>query len=1596
MARNVVTNATVTLSINDRNAAENLENLKKRTKLLNEEINRLAAAGTPGNNPRLKQLRKELSEVSRDIRRCESELSQTESVLRRLDSATPKQLRKALATLRSELNNIERGSSAWDAHVSKIRLVEGEIRKVNAEVGIQKSRWERLNDTVGKWQTAIMGAAAAVTGLVMAGRHAVDEMQKMDQEMANVRKFTGMSAGEVAQLNEEFRKIDTRTGRDDLNRLAQEAGRLGKTSREDVLGFVRAADKINVSLDDLGEGATLTLSKLTGIFGDEKRLGTERALLSVGSVINELSQNCSASAPYLAQFASRMGGVASQAGLTIQQVMAFGAVLDTTNQGVEAASTAVSQVITRLFQDTAKYARVAGLDVKEFSEHLRRDANGAFIEFLEALNKAGGMDVLSPMFKDMGENGARAIAALSSLATHIDDVKRQQIEANKAFAEATSIDREFEVQNTTLLAGREKAAKEMKEKMIELGEKIQPIMKYIYSSGRIAMEALSLMVDFLVKARIPLLTLTAAVISYNTAVALAAVRTRALGAAKGVATAAAVAWRVAVLAASAAVSLMTGNVTKARAAWQLLGSTLKLSPLGLIVGLLTAVGTALAAVSIKTREFRNRLDESVATATSFAEATARERGEIDRLFGTLEGATKGTKAYNEARDAIISKYGVYLKGLVDERGEINNLTLAYERLGYAAERSAQVRALARGKEKLDDAYFSKIDELTEKLRKSLKSADMREDQVTRLVTSVSESVGSGRGIRASDFSEIRKYSEKHSTVIQSLTGSTPFDILGQIRSATGEYSSRRGKLEGMESRALKGVATEELDALIEGLSERLGQSPVKSVEVKFEADSGDVAEKLNYLIPKYAPGDGGSYLKGERIAAPLQGAGRYTVSGELSRNQGEALLRELMFERSQRPSVPEQQTAPDVPSFDGGGYVSEKDQEKERRKREAEARKEAVKARREFREGLDAIKAEKERTDAEITALYATGSIDYLEYLDRKRGMEEKFYSDSLEYYQKNLGDIKDISLEDDKDYARLLSDRESALAASERKITGFREKEISRNEKRAIEAVNREYSLTGERSLESELALKTRILDIRVQAAEERRDLYREGSEEWARLESERQELVESDRYEREREFHERILALRKRYSELSGAEQYKLELSSLKTLLESEKISLEEFEKWKLELQKKYSKDLPGGDYKKSRKEQEEERSRKREREIAAIDGAVASGVISEAEGERRKGALSDSDFKSAIEQIKGCGNEWVSMLAGVGDAWRDLWQSISEGNGDVLANISKATGATMAAVCAAMQMASEFAQANAKIEIAALEKRYDREKELAQGNSYLETKLEKEKAQKIAEIKNKASQASFKMQMIQAAAQMIQGAINAYTSTAAIPVVGPALAPAAAAVALAAGAANIALLAKQQQAAEAQGYREGGYTGRGRRDEVAGVVHRGEWVASQDLLEDPTAAAVVGVLERARRSGGRVAATELVAAVSPAVESSPALADVRAMAVANNYVGSLSADTVSRMVGPASGVLSSGDVGGEAWPGTRSPGPRPDAGDVSGRADADAGDASRLVDVLRALESRLSEPFVTVNTVEGPAGIRRAQERAERLRRNAGRRF
>ena len=167
------------------------------------------------------------------------------------------------------------------------------------------------------------------------------------------------------------------------------------------------------------------------------------------------------------------------------------------------------------------------------------------------------------------------------------------------------------------------------------------------------------------------------------------------------------------------------------------------------------------------------------------------------------------------------------------------------------------------------------------------------------------------------------------------------------------------------------------------------------------------------------------------------------------------------------------------------------------------------------------------------------------------------------------------------------------------------------------------------------------------------------------------------------------------------------------------------------------------------------------------------------------------------------------------------------------------------------------SSIVQSELEIQTAAINKRYDDEIAAAEGNSYQVAKLEKKKEEELAKAKNEANKKMFAMQVIQAVAQTAMNALSAYGSAAAVPLVGYILAPIAAGMAVAAGAIQIAAIKKQQQASEAQGYAQGGFTTPGAVDQPAGIVHAGEWVASQKLVNSPQTRPIIDALEYAQRN-------------------------------------------------------------------------------------------------------------------------------------------
>ena len=1324
------TNTSVNLTVNGQQAAETLANLKKHALELSEQIARAAAAG---DKLTLQKLRKELKDTNRQIKEMESSTMQVDNVLRRLDKATPKELQKTLQTLNKQLDYMERGSEAWNIQAQRIRLVKDEIARVNGELARSQTFLERLNSKWQEWQTAAMGGVAIITGAVMAGKKAVQMYAEMEQEMANVRKYTGMTAEQVEHLNEEFKKIDTRSPREELNRLAQEAGRLGKTSEEDVLGFVKAADQINVALDELGDGATLQLSKLTSIFGDEERLGTERSLLAVGSVINELSQNCTAGASYLAQFGQRLAGVGAQAGMTVPQVMAFGAVLDSQGQKVEMSATALSKLIMNLFKNTEKIASATGMDLEKFNAALKSSTNEGLLMLLNRLNELGDMSVLAPVFADMGENGARASAVISALAGNVDMLIWEQEEAAKAFEEATSVTKEFDVQNNTVQASLEKARKGFQEMAISLGQELMPVMRHFISTTSATMRVMLHLVKFIKEHKTAILSLAAAVATYTVAVNLALIKEKLHAAFIAVKTAALHVHKVAVLAASVAYNRMTGNVVRANAAMKLLNATMMMNPWGLVAAAIVGAGVALAMYLKRQKEttkeltMQEQVQQRIAEVEKkAAEKYAEESAEIHMLNQMVHNNALSLDARRSALEKLQQLVPDYHAALTAEGKLINDNTDAID--GYLASLEKKIKMEAF-EEELTEVMKKKI----EAQRKLQEMADAEKEKQENPLANIE--------------TQHNPYASQMQEQAEALTNNTKAIWQGQLDQA--EESIRQ------------------------------------------------ITQMMNKMNVN-----------------PLEGKVKKKPDGD--------------------------------PAGGGGG---DDDKSKGKNKFQAED---------DWRE----------REQALIRIAYAKGEKDYEAYTKRMLEIEVTYNQKKLAH--KDLVGNEEVTIEASYQEA-LKKQKQNAIEGT------VQQEEIAYKEEMAI--LQQKY-------VDGELSARQYQNAIELAELEHLRkvaNLYQDGSKE---------------RLKAEKNYHDTSLKYQMKHLQEARQAQEKMRQTYFTKAFRV--TDDESYQRDMQNLELVYRQMLKAaGDSKRDRL--------KVERAFHEAKYQLARKYNKKEAKELKK------SFRGAIDDSI----EWLESDAG--KAMTESFSTIVNQMGAIFSGLS------------------DLIQAELDIQTAQIEKKYDREISYAEGNKSQEVALEQQKEAEIAKAKQEANRKMFAMQVMQAVAQTAMSAISAYSSAAAIPVVGFVMAPIAAAMAVAAGAIQIAAIKKQQQASEATGYMEGGFTKPGRKDEPAGIVHAGEWVASQDLLRNPQARAMIETLDYAQRT---------------------------------NTVGRLSASDVSQSITAPQRIAKA---------------------QQSGELLAVASASQALSRSVNEMNQRLHEPFITVNTVSGDAGIKKAQDEYDQLIRN-----
>lgn len=1356
--------ATVDLFVNGEQASSAMKRLSAEAAKLKQNLdNAIASGDTKG----AAKLQKSLDKVNKELNRTESAAKGAGIVLNNLSTTSITGLNNTLKHLQRQLNSTTPNTPEWKAYAAQINEVKARISDLQNEMQGSSSMWGGFKDWAQKAWPALSIIKTTFESITSTVRGFVDSYAEVEQEMANVRKFTGMSADDVKALNEELAKIDTRTSVVELNKLAEEAGRLGLTSQEDVLGFVRAADIINVALDDLGEGATLTLSKITDIFGDREAYGVEQSLLKVGSVINELSQSSSASAPYIAQFAQRLSGVGVQAGMSVSQIMALGAVLDSSAQPLEAASTAISQVIVRMMQDPAKYAQVAGLEVEKFTQLLKTDTNEALLVFLETLNNAGGMDVLAPMFKDMGENGSRAIQTLTSLASSIDVVRQRQQEAADAFAEGASVTAEASIQNNTVQASLEKAEKRMQALRVELGEKLAPMMSYAASTTEFFASVVSTLVGFVVSLRGVLIPLAVAIASYYAYVGIAKTLTAAWHLVIGAGSLIMNTYRATIALANITVIAFTKGLGAAKLAFQALNATMKANPIGLVASAVTLliVGVTKLVGLFKEEEkaeqkVNDEHEKYVKSLTDINQASAsycaEEKSRLDLLYNAATNENLAREARFKAVKDLQKLYPDYFGNLSVEAIMTGQAKTQYDDLTKSILAAAKARAAA---------------ELIQKNSGSLINLEMAGD-----------------------------------------------DLKSQLNGAKKTY-------EDLQAGFRSFLANNNSQSILNGdtLPQWLNRLGVAEKEV----------ERLQLLY------DANIQAQNEIKQANETLANRYGLTGT-----------ETPTIIPNPPGTTDPTTTP----------TSDRFAEEKAKRKELEDL-----ARIDYQTGIDNYQRYTERMAA-IAVDYYSGLLDRQDLTDQERLTAEADYAEASRKLRTAQYDT-DVATEE-ADYADIL-DRLRRNHAERINQEGITAEELRREDDYYAEV--------------TELAELNHLRNMR--------DIYEEGSAEW--------------------------LAADRKYQDkqIEAQERHRRKMADIVAKAESEYASI---------------KDKYFGD-------SQQEREQKYQHALDVLNQVYQRELIAAGDNAAEKLRIEEAYLKAlaALRQQYGIEDDAEGGAGGFKEAINKSAQWLESDGGKALSRGLSTAVSSMSSIFSGL---TSLIQAETELQTAAVERRYDKEIESAQGSSYKVAALEKKKEQEIAAIKNAASRKQYSMQVVQAIAQTAQNALAAYGSAAAIPLIGHILAPIAAAAAVAAGMIQVQAIKKQQQAAEAQGYASGGFTRPGAVNEPAGIVHAGEWVASQRLLANPVARPMIDALDYAQRT---------------------------------NTIGSLRADDVSRSITATNTLARVTET---------------DEGAI-----LMAAVASKVSDTVAKLTKRLNEPFVTINTVTGDHGIKQAQDNYNRMLNN-----
>lgn len=563
--------------------------------------------------------------------------------------------------------------------------------------------------------------------MIQKGKLTVDQLLEVADAMTDVEKTTGMSTDQVKELWSQFDEMDTRTNKLDRLKIAEVGGRLG-VPLEEMKDFVQEVDKAYVALGDSFEGGLEgvvdQLGKIKGLFNGTKELSYAEAINRIGSALNTLAAQGTASEGNIAQFALRVGNLPEALRPSIDKVLGLGASFEESGIDAQIAASGFSNFISSAGEGIEAFAISMHMSTAEAQNLLNTKPEEFFLRFAQGMKGLSATET-SKVFSSLKLNSLEVQKAVGAAANRTTEFKQAMKTAGIEMDKMNSLTDEFNKKNNNAPAILEKIKNAFGDMFTSTNiiNKFESLIQAVGWLTGVTDESGDGMIVF--KERLTtlykfIIVLISAVVGYNAAMLILVLTTK--NAARetliyNVVQKAKAAWeviaRATTLLSAAAYALLTGNIARATVAMRAFNIATKANLLGILIAAVTAIIVAI-------QLFSKEVDAAAAKQKMLNDINKEAEKGIITQKNELENLVKIAKDDNltkEQRENAIKKLNKlspeYLGNLTLENIKTQEATNAVKAYTDSLLRNSKIKVL---NQKLNEINEKIIDEKDKPLK----------------------------------------------------------------------------------------------------------------------------------------------------------------------------------------------------------------------------------------------------------------------------------------------------------------------------------------------------------------------------------------------------------------------------------------------------------------------------------------------------------------------------------------------------------------------------------------------------------------------------------------------------------------------------------------------------------------------------------------------------------------------------------------------------------------------------------------------------------------------------------------------------------------